>query len=118
MKWALLTLPLYIFIGLNAKNRDTQFSFVLKKVDKLHSLILKMGFCCSYFYYLINPGKIAHSDDDVRLQPISHQCVMCLCTWYEAGLTCMKWQKADFHFETKSIGQVKNAFSYHINWSL
>ena len=38
---------------------------------KLRSLILKLGFRCSYVYYLINPGKTAHSDA-ARLPPISH----------------------------------------------
>ena len=33
---------------------------------------------------------------------------------YDAGLTCAKMQITDFRFETKSIGQVRNAFSYHI----
>ena len=82
---------------------------------KLRSIILKLGFSLHvYFFY---PDKIAHSDA-ARLLPISHQCTMCLCTSYDSGLTCTKWQKADFHFETKSIGQVGNAFSYHIKWSL
>ena len=35
------------------------------------SLILKLGFHCSYFYYLINPGKTAYSNA-ARLPPISH----------------------------------------------
>ena len=86
---------------------------VLKSVYKIWNWVFR----CSYFYYPINPDKTLHSDA-ARLPPISHQRVMCFCTSYTAGSTCTKWQKADFHFETKSIGHFGNAFSYHLKWSL
>ena len=66
---------------------------------------------------LINRGQTLHGDS-ARLPPISHQCVIYLCPSYDAGLICMKIQTTDFQFETKSIGQVRNAFSYHIKRSL
>ena len=37
-------------------------------------------------------------------------CVIYLCPSYDAGLTCTKMQITGFRFETKSIGQVRNAF--------
>ena len=52
--------------------------------------------------------------DSARLPPISHQFVLYLCPSYDAGLTCTKMRITDFRFETKSIGQVRNAFSYQI----
>ena len=42
---------------------------------------------------------------------------MYLCHSYDAGLTCTKMQIILVRFETKSIGQVRNAFSYHIKRS-
>ena len=75
---------------------------------KLRSLILKLGFSL-----LINRVQTLH-DDCARLPPISHQYVLYLCPSYDAGLTCTKMQITDFQSETKSIGQARNAFSYHI----
>ena len=37
---------------------------------------------------------------------------MCLCLLYDAGLICTKTQISDFSSETKSIEQVRKAFSY------
>ena len=84
---------------------------------KLRSLILNLGFCCSFSYNLINQGQTLHGKS-ARLPPISHQYVMYLCPSYDAGLTCTKMQITLFRFETKSIGQVRNTFSYHIKRSL
>ena len=64
----------------------------------------------------LNQSQTLHGDC-ARLPPIS-QYVMYLCPSYDAGLTCTKMQITLFRFETKSIGQVRNAFSYHIKRSL
>ena len=86
-------------------------------VTKLCSLILKLGFSLLLLSQPNNQGQTLHGDS-ARLPPISHQCVIYLCPSYDAGLTCTKMQITDFRFETKSTGQVRNAFSYHIKRSL
>ena len=74
-------------------------------------------FRCSFSYNIINQGQTLHGDS-AKLPPISHQYAMYLCPSYDAGLTWTKMQITLFRFETKSIGQVRNAFSYHIKRSL
>ena len=86
--------------------------------SKLRSLILKLGFSLLFYSYnLINRGQTLHGDS-ARFPPISHQSVIYLWPSHDAGLACTKMQITDFQSETKSIGQVRNAFSYHIKRSL
>ena len=83
---------------------------------KLRSLILKLGFRCSHTYKLTNRGQTLHIDS-ARFPPISHQCVIRLCSSYDTGQARMKMQITEFPSETKSIGQVRNAILCHIKRS-